>query len=419
MQLFSITVLMLTLVGPMHAQFTRGNLVLLQAGDGVRPFGALGNPILLREFSPGVLSFGFEVALPTNGSNAFVIGNSAFTGSISLSPDEHSLTVAGYNTPLPYTNTSSLDSSAGVIVPRAVATVNHAGAFSLRAITTNAFGGGTIRGGASDGKGNFWAGGAASGIRYLGTNSTSTLVGTAGAGAIRNISTVNRALYYSSSQFPVAGFSGVVMFTNGFPTNASAGSERLIINTTTNAIPGATTAASPKGFAINRLLTIAYVVDMRSTAQGGGIYRFNGDGIFGSTNWTYAYTIPSTVGAIQDITVDFSGTTPKIYGIVGTAVGNALFSLLETGAGSTFNVLTTAPANTVFRGIALAPVEPVRMSIQLIAGQVRVNWNGGILQATSPIDGSWFDQEGVESPYLFPSTANPQEFFRVQQNLYP
>ena len=110
---------------------------------------------------------------------------------------------------------------------------------------------------------------------------------------------------------------------------------------------------------------------------------------------------------------------PKIYGIVGTAVGNVLFSLVETGAGSTFNVLTNAPANTVFRGIALAPVEPIRLSIQLFAGDVRVSWNGGILQATSPIDGSWFDQEGVESPYLFPSTANPQEFFRVQQNLYP
>jgi hypothetical protein len=394
-----------------QAQFTSGHLAVLQVGDGSSAIGGAGAPVFIRDFSIASTSFGFQVALPTNGPNALILANNNFTGSLALSADETSLLVAGYNTPLPYTISASIDTSTNINVPRAVASVNYAGTYALHATSGNAFNRGTVRGGVSDGKGNFWAGGAADGIQYLGLSSTQAMAGTAGAGAIRDILMINGAIYYSSSQFPASPTSGIVMFTNRAPTAASPTAERLIINTTS--IPGGLGNANPKGFAIDKALTNAYVVDMRTTANGGGIYRFRGDGQFGSANWQYSYTIASTVGAIQDIAVDFSRPNPVIYAIAGTAAANTIVSVADQGPGSAFTILTTAPALTTFRGIAFAPVEPTRLSIRSIDDELEISWNGGgTLQSAAFVTGPWTDITDITSPYsVAPSEA--AMFFRV------
>jgi hypothetical protein len=190
----------------------------------------------------------------------------------------------------------------------------------------------------------------------------------------------------------------------------------LIINTTSNAIPGSVGAANPKGFAINKSLAVAYVVDMRTTANGGGIYRFEGNGVFGNTNWAYAYTIPSSVGLIQDIAVDFSGTDPIIYGIAGTAQPNFLFSVTDTGVGSAFTTLASSPALTSFRGLAFTPVRPAVMSISRSNPNVIISWTGsGTLQSAASVTGRWFDvDQALGSPYTNAASGSGQ-FFRVLQ----
>ncbi|MFZ9295467.1 MAG: hypothetical protein ACO259_04545, partial [Bacteroidia bacterium] len=56
----------------LHAQFTNGHIVVLQAGDGVTTLTNTGNPIILKEFSPAGVP-GFSLAVPATGTAALVI----------------------------------------------------------------------------------------------------------------------------------------------------------------------------------------------------------------------------------------------------------------------------------------------------------------------------------------------------------
>ena len=345
------------------AQFTPGDLVVLQLGDGVNALATSGSPIFINSYAPTGGPVKFQVMLPTTGPTALIQGNNQFTGMIDLSTDRHLLIISGYNTNLPYSTTVE---AAGSPVPRAVGTVDSAGKFTLQVTTTTAFNGGTFRGSVSDGVGNFWAGAQNGGIQYLGKNSSPVQISPAGAGAIRDLIMVNGSIAFSTSQFPTTGNHGVAVFA-GAPTTPVE--PVLVINTT--AIPGATGTPSAKGFAINSTLTIAYVADVRSFATGGGIYRFNGTGTGTAGSWTYAYTLtndlnPTATGVFQELAVDFSGANPKIYATTAntSSTGNFLVSATDTGAASSFSLLATAPALTAFRGLTFAPsAPPVIMSI--------------------------------------------------------
>src|ERR1035441_2582615 len=111
---------------------------------------------------------------------------------------------------------------------------------------------------------------------------------------------------------------------------------------------------SPTGFAFNTALTIASVADNRTAANGGGIQRFNWNG----SVWAYAYTLGYTSSSSQqvwDITVDFSGPSPIIYAVTGESTGNHLVSVTDTGSGSPYTIIETAPSGTAFRGVGFAP----------------------------------------------------------------
>jgi IS5 family transposase len=66
---------------------------------------------------------------------------------------------------------------------------------------------------------------------------------------------------------------------------------------------------------VNTNLTIAYVADLRASPYG-GLYRYNGTGTGLAGSWTYAYTLANNLfpsGGFQEILVDFSGASPRIY----------------------------------------------------------------------------------------------------------
>src|SRR5688572_12706383 len=89
-----------------QAQFGKGNLAVLQIGDGNSAIGGGGAPVFIREFSPNGTPSGFQVPLPTNGPNALLLANNNFTGSLTLSADETAIVLSGYSTSLPYTNSA-------------------------------------------------------------------------------------------------------------------------------------------------------------------------------------------------------------------------------------------------------------------------------------------------------------------------
>ena len=323
------------------AVFGRGDLVVLQVGNG--GIAASGAPGFLNDYSPfGGPSLG-QVTLPTSGPNALIFGASAYNGALSLSADGQSLVVAGYNVPVGYIATAidTSSTSGAAPVPRAVGSVSADGKFTLNA-TTAQFSSGPIRSAVADGSGNFWAGGGNSGLVYLGSNSPAATLSTVST-ATRNLGLVNGNLCFTE-----AGSGHGVMAFAGAPR--SAVSPALVLSTDGTG----TGTPSPKGFAFNTALTIAYVADNRTAANGGGIQRFNWNG----TAWAYAYTLGYTSGSSQqvwDMTADFSGPNPVVYAITGESTGNHLVSITDAGPGSAYIILETAPSGTAFRGVAFAP----------------------------------------------------------------
>lgn len=316
-------------------------MIVLLVGNG--SINAAGAPGYLNDYLTVGGPLQEQVALPTNGPNSLIFGGSSYDGALSISADGQKIVVAGYNIPLgSFSGTIDSSSTTGSPpVPRGVGLMDAAGNFNVLATTTK-FSGGTIRSAAADGAGNYWAGGGLSGIVYLGNNSPATTVSSLSS-ATRNLGFVNGNLYFTET-----GSGDGVMAFSGAPT--SSATPVLLVNTAGTG----TGSPSPKGFAFNPVLTIAYVADNRAASSGGGIQRFNWNG----TSWVYAYTIGNDLTSskeVYDIVADFSGANPVIYAITGEATGNKLVSVFDTGASSIFTALETAPSGDAFRGLVFAP----------------------------------------------------------------
>ena len=304
-------------------QYGKGNLIVLQVGNGT--IGSAGAPGVLNEYSPAGGPAVSQVALPTSGPGALAFGPSSYGGGVTLSADGQALVIAGYNAAAGSYSGGSIDtSSTGGSSPvlRAVGTVNSTGSFALSATTTK-FSGSTIRSAVSDGKGNYWAGGGSGGIAYLGTTAAPATISTVST-ATRDLGIFNGKLCFTEtgSGIGVMGFAGA-------PTVAVA---PAMVVSTAGLGSG---SSSPKGFAFNPAMTIAYVADNRSAASGGGIQRFNWTG----TAWVHAYTLGYTLSSSKQVwgmTADFSGPSPVIYAVTGESTGNRLVSAADTGAGSAY-----------------------------------------------------------------------------------
>jgi hypothetical protein len=225
-------------------------------------------------------------------------------------------------------------------VPRAVGLVNAAGTFTL-GVSAAKFSGSTIRSALADGAGNFWAGGGSGGIIYLGNKALSaTLSGV--SSSTRTLNFVNGSIYFTET----GSGQGVMAFA-GAPESAATAA--LVLNT-----GGTGSGPSPEGFAFNPALTIAYVADNRAAGSGGGIQRFNWNG----GAWVHAYTLGYTLSSsdvVYYIATDFSGSAPVIYATTGESSANKLVSVTDTGSGSAYTVLETAPSGDAFRGLVFAP----------------------------------------------------------------
>jgi len=326
------------------AIFAPGDLIVLQVGNG--SIASSGAPGVLNDYSPFGGAAMVQVSLPATGGNALIFGASSYDGVLSLSANGYAIVVEGYHVSLGAIS-SDIDTSStsgSSAVPRGVGLVAADGTFALGA-TTAQFSGGTIRSAVADGSGNFWAGGGSSGIVYLGSNSPAATVSTI-TSATRDFAFVNGNIYFTEtgSGVGVMGFSGAP---------AVAATPALKINTfgTGSGTP------SPKGFAVNSSLTIAYVADNRLASAGGGVQRFNWNG----SAWVYAYTLGNTLTSsteVDDLAVDFSGANPVIYAVTGESTGNHLLKVTDTGAGSVYSSLETAPGGDAFRGVVLAPGSP-------------------------------------------------------------
>jgi hypothetical protein len=327
------------------APFIAGNLAVLRLGNGTELLGSSGNSVFIDQFTTNGTLAG-SIAIPDNDTNALLISGSASSeGALTRSPDGRLLIFAGYN--LALTNAanigSSLANAAASTVPRAVAVVDALGSYQLTGVTTGQYGGNNMRSGTSDGRGNYWGAGAASGTFYFGNGPANTVQGlVANSIAIQDF---GGDLYFSTAKATPG-----IWKISGTPAVPASPSVFL----------SAGAKASPYAFVFNPGFTTAYLAD--DTLKGsGGVQRW--DLHAGVWTMTYAFNSLTNIG-VRGVAVDFRGANPVIYATTALeSSANRLVSITDTGAASPMSTLATAGVNQIFRGVTFAPDAAVNPQI--------------------------------------------------------
>jgi hypothetical protein len=110
---------------------------------------------------------------------------------------------------------------------------------------------------------------------------------------------------------------------------------------------------------------VAYIADDGGQGSAvGGIEKWTYNG----STWTQAYILKDAANAYRGLAGEVDPTTGNVTLFASTADGTKLQQVTDTGVGSVFTTLATAPTNDFFRGVALAPVpEPSTWALLLAA----------------------------------------------------
>ena len=192
-------VLLLASLKAVHAQFTTGDLAVLQAGTGSGALSSASTALFINEFSSSVQNdLVQQITIPANGTGLTLSGTATSEGEMALSTDGSILTFGGYAA------ASGVSGIASSTVTREIGVINGNGQFSVVANSTTNMQGNNIRGVVSDGQ-NFWI--SAPGGVFTGQGSTTPVK--IGTGNARAVNILNGNLAYSrcyrltaSSSFP-------------------------------------------------------------------------------------------------------------------------------------------------------------------------------------------------------------------------
>lgn len=351
---------------------TAGNLVVVQAGDGVASLSSAAAQVAVKEYTTGG-TLVQAINMPTtagSGStpNPFVLQGSATSeGFITLSTDGNYLTLAGYNT-TPGTaspNTQTAASIARVVGRITVAT----GAVDTTTGLGDAYNGSSIRNAVSTNGTDIWTSGnggsgqgASAGTRYT-TLGSSTSVGLHSTTTnTRVVNIFGGQLYNDASSSP---FFGVGTVGTGLPTTSGQ---------TFTELSGFPTSGTHSSYDYwFKDASTLYVADDGGATSGGGIQKWT----LSSGTWSLAYTLlnnGTTTTAVRGLagTVDGSGNA-VLYATTTASSANSIITVTDTGAGATSSVVATAGANTVFRGVEFIPVpEPSTLILSYLGFVVLV-----------------------------------------------
>ena len=338
-----------------HAQFTAGNLALVHVGDGTTAMNGLGNNVAIDEYTTlGGLVQSF--AIPQTGGTPFsMTGNATAEGALSLSLDGASLTFAGYQSAR--LSSGSLAGSTASAVPRTIGQITYAGAFSMPVVSTSAFSANSFRSALTDAANNYWGSGVGQGVTYMGNTAAAATIETAQT-TLRVMNLVGGNIYFSAAQ--------AIFSLSGLPQSGTATPTSVISTAGTG-----TGTASSYDFAFNSAMTIAYVADDRSTANGGGVQRWDWNGSAWALTYTLNTTGTNTTGGARGLAVDFSGLNPIVYATTTETANNRLVKIVDTGAASLETDLAFAGAVKAFRGLEWTPTfipEPSIIALLSIGG---------------------------------------------------
>ena len=310
--------------GSLFAQFTQGNVVAYQVGDGSVSLTGTAAPAFLKEYTISGAP-GFSVAIPTAGAARLTNSGSASSeGLITRSSNGQYIVIAGYDAA---PGTAFIKSTSSINTARVIDTISFNGNTG-RAVSSNSFySADNFRSAASDGNANFWGSGPSSGVTYMGSGIAAPLI--TPVPNTRHIHIFYEQVYYSTG----SGTTGIYQVGVGTPTTGGQAST-LILATT----------SSPYGFAFNVTGDTCYVAD-----DDAGITKYAFDG----TAWSAVYLLTGTktVGLV----VDFNVFPRLIYATTTGSSANRIIKIADVGASSPITTIATAPINTAFRGLAFSP----------------------------------------------------------------
>ncbi|APV50804.1 hypothetical protein BWI17_14575 [Betaproteobacteria bacterium GR16-43] len=333
------------------APFTQGNLVIYRVGSGTGSLVNTGNPVFLDEYTPaGALVQ--SIPMPTTASGGqfpLITGGTASTeGFLTRSADGQYIVLPGYSAALP--NAVVLGTSTSAAIPRVAGRVSFNGTIDTSTALSDYASGSSPRGIASNDGAGFWVAGGAGGVRYalLGAT-TSTQVNTTGTN-MRNLLIDSGQLYVSTGSGTAFRIGAV---GTGLPTTAGQAITSL---------PGFPVAGSQYSF---------FFADLNAGIPGMDTLYVASDDALAVTKysleggvWVAKGTIGLSTDTYRGITGVVNAGTVTLYLTRkgGTsATGGGEFVSIVDGSGysgafaGTATLLATAPANTAFRGIALAP----------------------------------------------------------------
>jgi len=348
--------------------YTPGNVVVVQVNDGAATINSNATKVFLNEYNPAspLSASVSQVAMPTAQSGAnfpfTVSGSSTSEGFLKVSTDGNYLTMAGYGV-IP--GTATPQSSTPTAAARVIARIDMSQNVDTSTALGDAYNGSNIRSAISTDGNNFWTGGnagsglgASAAVRYetpLGTTTSTQMNST--TTNIRVVNIFNGQLYASSSSGTQL---GVATVGSGLPTTSGQ---------TLTELPGMPTTGVHSNYDFwfmdpNTL----YVADDGAVAAGGGIQKWTQSG----GTWSQQYILlnnGATTTAVRGLTGEVVGGQAVLFATTVAGSANNLITLTDTGAGATATVLETAPANEVFRGVALIPAvpEPGTCTLLLIA----------------------------------------------------
>ena len=182
-----------------QAQFTTGNVVVLQTGDGTAALTSASTALFLKEYNTVTAAQTAPVStvsVPVSGVSRLTNSGSASSeGQITLSSDSLRIVIAGYDTT---TGIASIASTTSASINRAVDTVSILGIPGRVAATATQFSGNNIRCATRNNGENYWAAGGTSGVYYLGNTANAAAIETSLA-SVKAVLAANGNLYYSSS----------------------------------------------------------------------------------------------------------------------------------------------------------------------------------------------------------------------------
>ena len=326
-----------------QAAFTPGNIVVYRVGDGAAALTNAATAGFLDEYTTaGVLVQSIPLPTAVSGSDKRVTnaGTSTSEGLLTRSTDGQYVLVTGYDAAV---GTAGIAATTAAVANRTVARIDYNGTINSSTALTDFASAGNARGAISTNGTDIWVSGSNSGVRYTTLGGTTSVQLSTAPTNIRSVNIFNNQVYMTSGS---GAFFGISTVGTGLSTTSGQ---------TTTVLPGFPTTAgpSPYGFSINATGDIAYVADDRAVASGGGIQKW----VLSGGTWTLSYTLGTagTTGC-RGLTVDWSGANPVIYATCTETSATRFVKNTDLGAGSVASLLATAPANTVWRGVAFAPV---------------------------------------------------------------